>query len=99
MMMSTAFFSKSSRNPHRPDTGQNIAINLYTPTAASPTPTGQNPFGASSGFFFRGEAFNLFNTVVYSAPTSDISIPATFGHVTSIANNPRSLQLGAKIIF
>jgi hypothetical protein len=48
---------------------------------------------------FRAEAFNIFNTVVYGAPAADISIATSFGHVTSTTNNPRSLQLGAKIIF
>ncbi len=50
-------------------------------------------------FEFRGEAFNIFNNVVYGIPGTDISIATSFGHVTSTANNARSLQLGAKIIF
>jgi hypothetical protein len=47
---------------------------------------------------FRAEAFNGFNTPIYAAPTANLSSP-NFGRVLSTANNPRQLQLGAKIIF
>jgi hypothetical protein len=50
-------------------------------------------------FEIRAEAFNLFNTLVYGQPGSDLNNLAGFGKVTNAANTPRQLQLGAKIIF
>jgi len=50
---------------------------------------------------FRAEAFNLFNTVIFGSPNSDISNGANFGTVTSRANanGPRVLQFGLRFIF
>jgi len=48
---------------------------------------------------FRAEAFNVLNTVIYGIPSTDMSDPSNFGRVSSTANRPRQLQLGAKIIF
>ena len=50
---------------------------------------------------FRAEAFNLFNTVIFGAPNSDISNLSTFGSVTSRANGnaARVLQFGLRFIF
>jgi hypothetical protein len=48
---------------------------------------------------FRAEAFNLFNTLIYGQPGSDLNDPSFFGKVTSAANAARQLQFGAKIIF
>jgi Carboxypeptidase regulatory-like domain len=50
---------------------------------------------------FRAEAFNLFNTVIFGAPNSDVSNPSNFGTVTSRANAnaPRVLQFGLRFIF
>ena len=48
---------------------------------------------------FRAEAFNVLNNVIYGIPSSDMADPANFGRVTSTANTPRQLQLGAKIIW
>ena len=59
----------------------------------------QFPIRESMRFEIRGEAFNVFNHPVYGVPNSDISQAATFGTVTSLANNPRQLQLAAKFIF
>ena len=58
----------------------------------------QFPIREAMRLEFRAEAFNVFNTVVYAAPDSDLTSP-TFGQVFSTANNPRVLQLGAKFIF
>jgi hypothetical protein len=46
----------------------------------------------------------VFNTVILGTPSNDISNTKTFGTVNTsitngIANTPRQLQLGAKIIF
>jgi Carboxypeptidase regulatory-like domain len=48
---------------------------------------------------FRAEAFNLFNRVVFAAPTGSAANlnSISFGAVTSQANTPRQLQLGLKL--
>jgi carboxypeptidase family protein len=48
---------------------------------------------------FRAEAFNLFNTVIFGAPGSDVSNTGGFGKVTSTANSQRILQLGLRFMF
>jgi hypothetical protein len=48
---------------------------------------------------FRLEAFNTFNTVWFNGPSTTIAT-SSFGVVTpSQANDPRFIQLGARIIF
>jgi hypothetical protein len=59
----------------------------------------------------RFEAFNIFNRVVFAAPGSpvagsttlapgtDFSNSNTFGVISSQANSPRRMQLGAKLYF
>jgi hypothetical protein len=59
----------------------------------------QFPIKEHTRLELRGEAFNLFNTVVYGIPGTSISQPTRFGHITSTANNARSLQIGAKRVF
>jgi hypothetical protein len=50
---------------------------------------------------FRAEAFNLFNTVIFGPPNSDISNLSNFGTVTqrANANAARVLQFGLRFIF
>jgi hypothetical protein len=50
---------------------------------------------------FRAEAFNLFNTVIFGSPNSDVSNSGNFGKVTQRANgnSPRVLQFGLRFIF
>jgi hypothetical protein len=47
----------------------------------------------------RGESFNVLNHPNYSNPISVYSSSATFGRITSTANDPRLLQLAAKVTF
>ena len=47
----------------------------------------------------RLEAFNAFNRVVFGAPSSDISVPQSFGMITSQANSPRNAQVAMKVNF
>jgi hypothetical protein len=47
---------------------------------------------------FRAEAYNVFNTVIYAAPASDIS-SSTFGVVSTMANAPRTMQFALKLGF
>ncbi|MBI1788620.1 MAG: TonB-dependent receptor [Acidobacteria bacterium] len=55
-------------------------------------------FGERISMDIRGEAFNLFNRVVWGGPDLTMS-SNNFGRVLSQANDPRQLQLGAKIQF
>lgn len=48
---------------------------------------------------FRAEAYNLFNTVIYAAPASDLSSASTFGVVSTMANAPRTMQFALKLGF
>jgi hypothetical protein len=47
----------------------------------------------------RLEAFNSFNRVIFGGPNSDISVPQSFGFITSQANSPRSAQIAMKLNF
>ena len=47
---------------------------------------------------FRMEMSNPFNRVVFGAPTTDLS-SASFGKISSVANSPRNIQFGMKLIF
>ena len=46
----------------------------------------------------RGEAFNLLNTPQFGAPNTSLG-SATFGQITSQANNPRLIQVAGKLIW
>ena len=48
---------------------------------------------------FRAEAFNLFNTVIFAAPGSDVSNAAAFGKVTNTADAQRIMQFGLRFMF
>ncbi len=47
---------------------------------------------------FRGEAFNMTNTVQFGAPNTTLN-SNQFGKITSQANSPRQLQFGLKLLF
>ena len=49
-------------------------------------------------FSLQADAFNVFNNVYFSAPTTNID-SASFGAVTSQGNTPRKLQLNARLTF
>jgi hypothetical protein len=48
---------------------------------------------------FRAEFFNLFNKVVFGGPATNVAAPASFGRISSQANEPRHIQLGLKYLF
>ena len=56
-------------------------------------------FGEARKLEFRAEAFNLFNTVIFAAPNSDVSTASSFGKVTNTANAQRILQFGLRFMF
>lgn len=47
----------------------------------------------------RGEAFNIFNRHRFGTGGTGINDPVNFGRVTNVINDPRRLQIGAKIYF
>jgi hypothetical protein len=54
----------------------------------------------------RGECFNLFNRAQYANPLADISVPSTFGRITSVVNTsptgsgtPRQFEVAARFVF
>jgi Carboxypeptidase regulatory-like domain len=49
-------------------------------------------------FALQGDAFNVFNLVTWTPPATNIS-SSSFGKITSQANQPRVLQIGARITF
>jgi hypothetical protein len=81
-------FGALGRYPFRADWSKNVDLSIFR----------QFSIRESKALEFRAEAFNVFNNTVYNAPTADFNSP-NFGKVLSIANSPRQLQLGAKIIF
>jgi hypothetical protein len=46
----------------------------------------------------RGEFFNMPNHANFLNPSTNISVPATVGRITS-AGDPRQVQLGIKFLF
>jgi hypothetical protein len=48
---------------------------------------------------FRVETFNLTNTPSFGPPARDLSIPNTFGRITSTVSSPRVIELVAKFYF
>jgi len=48
---------------------------------------------------FRTDAINVFNHVNFSNPGANLTVPATFGNITSDVNGPRVLQLGFRYLF
>ncbi len=54
--------------------------------------------GERESLQFRVEAFNLLNGVRFKNPSVTLSIPSTFGNITS-AEDPRILQLAMKFTF
>jgi Carboxypeptidase regulatory-like domain/TonB dependent receptor len=47
---------------------------------------------------FRMETSNPFNRVVFGAPVGDLSA-GNFGRITGVANSPRNIQFGLKMLF
>ena len=50
---------------------------------------------------FRAEVFNLFNRVQFGLPNTIVTTAAnpTTGYITTQANQPRLVQLAARVVF
>jgi hypothetical protein len=47
----------------------------------------------------RWDIFNVFNTVNFGIPNKDISTAATFGTISSLASDPRTMQIAIRFAF
>jgi hypothetical protein len=47
----------------------------------------------------RWDVFNLFNTTNFGLPNRNVSDAGTFGTITSLAGDPRIMQLAARFTF
>jgi hypothetical protein len=47
----------------------------------------------------RWDIFNVFNTVNFGLPNRDISSTSTFGTISSLASDPRTMQIAARFTF
>jgi hypothetical protein len=63
-------------------------------------------FGEKLTMQIRCEFFNVFNHPSFSNPSATLVTTssgtitaATFGNITSTSNNPRQIQLGARLTF
>jgi outer membrane receptor protein involved in Fe transport len=55
--------------------------------------------GSQRRLEFRVEAFNAFNHPSFGPPARDISVPNTFGLITSTVSSPRVIELALKFYF
>lgn len=56
-------------------------------------------FNEARNIEIRVEAFNLFNTVNFANPISNLNAGTDFGRIISTSNNPRMIQLAVKLDF
>jgi hypothetical protein len=47
----------------------------------------------------RWDVFNVFNTVNFGLPNRDLTSAATFGTISSLASDPRTMQIAARFTF
>jgi hypothetical protein len=59
----------------------------------------QIKLGPRAAATLRWDIFNVFNTVNFGIPNKDISTPATFGTISSLASDPRTMQLALRFAF
>lgn len=57
------------------------------------------PMGGQRSLEFRAEAFNLLNHPSFGPPARDISVPNTFGTITSTISAPRVIEFALKFYF
>ena len=54
---------------------------------------------SATAITLRWDVFNVFNTVNFGLPNRDVSSPATLGTITSLASDPRTMQIAARFTF
>src|SRR5262249_13814281 len=54
---------------------------------------------SGAGVTLRWDIFNLFNTVNFGLPNRDLASPATLGTITSLASDPRTMQIALRLTF
>jgi hypothetical protein len=47
----------------------------------------------------RWDIFNVFNTVNFGLPNRDVSTTATFGTISSLSSDPRTMQIAVRLTF
>jgi hypothetical protein len=52
-----------------------------------------------TGVTLRWDIFNVFNTVNFGLPNKDIATAATFGTISSLASDPRTMQIAIRFAF
>jgi len=56
-------------------------------------------FAAGVGVTLRWDIFNVFNTVNFGLPNRDVSSAATLGTISSLASDPRTMQIAVSVTF
>jgi hypothetical protein len=59
----------------------------------------RTPVTDKIAFLFSADFLNAFNHVVFNDPTLSMQDPASFGVISSQANNPRAIQFGLRLEF
>jgi hypothetical protein len=54
---------------------------------------------SGAGVVLRWDIFNLFNTVNFGLPNRDLASPATLGTISSLASDPRTMQIAIRLTF
>jgi len=52
---------------------------------------------SGAGVVLRWDIFNLFNTVNFGLPNRDLASPATLGTISSLASDPRTMQIAIRL--
>jgi len=56
-------------------------------------------FGGRATATLRWDLFNLFNTTNFGLPNRDLTSAATFGTISSLSSDPRTMQIAARFTF
>jgi hypothetical protein len=54
---------------------------------------------SGAGVILRWDIFNLFNTVNFGLPNRDLASPSTLGTISSLASDPRTMQIAIRFTF
>jgi hypothetical protein len=79
---------------------RNAPLNLFAPRTANTDLSVRRTFAVheSLKFSIQADAFNVSNSVYFSAPNSTVG-SASFGEYSSQANQPRKMQFSARLSF